>query len=190
MDPNHGDYRNLDAIFVRVPETENFSRVLAAVKRLLSGPYDKNDRYAWITSDILLRSVRRLQAAIGFTVGSVALLCIILGGTTLMSLMVANVRDRITEIGLRRALGATPRDIASLFILEACLVTGTASLAGTVLTHVILFAARNQFPSPLHLDALTLLVPVCVSILLGIVFSYGPARMASRISPSESLRND
>lgn len=190
LTPNQPDYYNVDKIFMRVPETADFNRTLASVQRLLTGPYEKPDRFAWITPETLLRGIRRLQAAIGFTVGSVAILCIVLGGTTLMSLMVANVRDRITEIGLRRALGATPYDIASLFVIEACLVTGAASLTGTILTHLVLLAARQHFPSPLHLDLWTLLVPFLLSLLLGIAFSYGPARMAARISPSEALRND
>jgi len=190
LDPNQPDYYNLDAIFVRVPETCNFTKALSAVQRVLSGPYEKADRFSWITPEILLRGIRRLQTAIGFTVGSVALLCVILGGTTLMSLMVANVRDRITEIGLRRALGAAPRDIAMLFVLEACLVTGIASFTGTTLTHLLLLAAKRFFPSPVCLDAGTFFIPIFTSLILGIIFSYGPARMAARISPSEALRND
>lgn len=190
LDPVRNDYYNLDAVFIRVPESADFTRTLSAVQRILSGPYEKSDRFAWITPEVLLRNIRRLQATIGFTVGSVALLCIILGGTTLMSLMVANVRDRITEIGLRRALGATPSDIALLFVLEACLVTGIASIAGTTITHLILLAAKQYFPSPIHLDTTTILVPILISLVLGVLFSYGPARMAANISPSEALRND
>jgi len=190
LDPGQNDYYNLDTIFVRVPENVDFNLTFSAVQRLLTGPYENAGRFAWITPEVLLRNIRRLQTTIGFTVGSVALLCIILGGTTLMSLMVANVRDRITEIGLRRALGATPADIAVLFVLEACLVTGIASITGTTLTHLVLLAARDYFPSPIHLDALTIITPVVLSLVLGIFFSYGPARMAAGISPSEALRND
>ncbi|MDD4873103.1 MAG: ABC transporter permease [Kiritimatiellae bacterium] len=190
LDPNQGNYYNLDTIFIRVPETANLPGIMSSVQRVLTGPYEKADRFSWITPEVLLRGIRRLQAAIGFTVGSVALLCIILGGTTLMSLMVANVRDRITEIGLRRALGATPRDIAMLFVLEACLVTGTASIVGTTFCHLILFTAKQYLPSPIHLDGGTFLAPILLSIILGIIFSYGPAKMAAHISPSEALRND
>lgn len=190
LSPNQGDYYNIDEIFVRIPEDANFNRTLSAVQRVMSGPYSKADRFSWITPEILLRGVRRMQAAIGFTVGSVAFLCIVLGGTTLMSLMVANVRDRITEIGLRRSLGATPLDIAVLFISEACIVTGTASLTGTIITHMLLLLVKQYLPSPIHLDIWTFCAPFIISLLLGILFSYGPARMAAAISPSEALRND
>ena len=190
LSPSQADYYNIDAIFIQVPVTSDFRRTLSSVQRIFSGPYAKADRFSWITPEVLLLGVRRMQAAIGFTVGSVAFLCIVLGGTTLMSLMVANVRDRITEIGLRRSLGATPRDIAVLFILEACIVTGTASLAGTTITHLLLLLIKQRLPSPIHLDIWTVCLPFIISIILGILFSYGPAKMAAAISPSEALRND
>ncbi|OGV58683.1 MAG: hypothetical protein A2283_02600 [Lentisphaerae bacterium RIFOXYA12_FULL_48_11] len=190
LSPTQSDYFNLDAIFIRVSETANFRRTFSSIQRVLSGPYSKAERFTWITPEVLLSGVKRMQAAIGFTVGSVAFLCIVLGGTTLMSLMVANVRDRITEIGLRRSLGATPYDIAILFILEACIVTASASLTGTMITHLLLLLIKQYLPAPIHLDMWTFCLPFAVSLLLGILFSYGPARMAAAISPSEALRND
>jgi len=190
LDPNRDNYNSLDTIFVRVAGTEDIERILSVVQRLFTGPYEGANRFEWLTPEVLLRGVRRLQATIAFTVGSVAFLCIILGGTTLMSLMVANVRDRVTEIGLRRALGATPSDISMLFVMEACLVTGLASLTGTSLSHLVLLIAGQHLPCPIQLNTWTLTVPVLVSIILGILFSYGPARMAANISPSEALRND
>ena len=190
LEPAHASIMKLDAIYVQVPESADMATIECSAQRVVSGPSEKPNRFSWITPDTLLRNVRKLQASIAFTAGSVALLCIILGGTTLMSLMVANVRDRITEIGLRRALGATPGNIGMLFITEACLVTGSASLAATTLTHLTLAALKNYLPTPVHTDAQTFVTPILVSLLLGIVFSYGPATTASRISPSEALRND
>jgi putative ABC transport system permease protein len=145
---------------------------------------------AWVTPNLLLARIRKLQRTLHLTVGSIAFLCMVLGGTTLMSLMVANVRDRVTEIGLRRALGASSWDIASLFLMEACLVTGLAGLGGTMGTCLLLALFRSRFPVPLALDMHTVLLPVAAAVFLGAVFSYGPARAAARIVPAEALRND
>jgi putative ABC transport system permease protein len=120
----------------------------------------------------------------------VALLCLILGGATLMTLMMANIRDRIAEIGLRRALGAMPGDIASLFVIEACVITGSASLAGTVTAALLIVLGRGHTTLVFDLNIITLATPVIISLLLGVVFSYIPARMASHISPADALRND
>lgn len=180
----------LEAVFVRVPDDQNLARVVARTQALLSQPDTGAPELAYITPDVLLEKVRRLQRTIQFTVGSIAMLCLVLGGTTLMSLMVANVRDRVTEIGLRRALGASAGDIAQLFVLEAVLVTLAAALAGSLGTQVLLYLARDQFPVPLELNVLTVAVPVVLALLLGVLFSYAPARTAARISPAEALRNE
>jgi putative ABC transport system permease protein len=144
----------------------------------------------WVTPEVLLRKVRRLQDTIALTVGSIAALCLVLGGTTLMSLMVANVRDRVTEIGLRTALGATPRDIAGLFVAEGALVAAAAGLVATAGTHLLLLAGNGRLPVPVAVDAATVALPALVAVGLGIVFSYWPARTAARIMPAEALRND
>ena len=180
----------LDAIFIRVPEGRDMAAIIRSVSNLLEQPDTGSPSFALVTPDVLLEKVRRLQRTIRFTVGSIALLCLVLGGTTLMSLMVANVRDRVTEIGLRRALGATRPDIALLFVLEAVVVTLLAALAGSLGTLAVLHTVRAQFPVPLALGWTTVAGPVLTALTLGTLFSYAPARAAARISPAEALRNE
>jgi len=177
-------------IYIKVPAGLRVDDVSGMVRRLLRDPSLSMGRLKIVTPESLLVQVRRIQNTVRVAGGSVALLCLILGGTTLMSLMVANVRDRIPEIGLRRALGATGRDIATLFVVEACLVTGAAALAGSVLGLVVLAAAKTQFQAPLSITPAVVLMPFLVSIALGGAFAYWPARQAAGITPSEALRND
>jgi len=182
--------KRIDMVFVNVPEEVPMAQGQAAVSSLLAQPDLALGQLGWITPERLLERVTRLQRTIKWTVGSIAVLCLILGGTTLMSLMVANVNERVTEIGLRRALGATPGDISSLFVLEACLVTALAALLGSGVTHAVLRATASRFPVPIRLGWDTLLLPLGVAVLLGMIFSWWPARTAARIAPSEALRNE
>jgi putative ABC transport system permease protein len=178
-----------DALYVRVPpemETGEFARRAA---RLLAAPRMR-PRTTWVTPDMLVAGIRRLQRTIAFSAGSVATLCLVLGGTTLMSLMLANVRDRVPEIGLRRAIGAMPSDIALLFVAEGCIVTAAASAAGIAAAALVVGLGAGQFPVPIVLKASTVLIPVLASVAMGAIFSWWPARSAARLSPAEALRND
>ena len=182
--------QGVDTLFVRVPAGRPVPDGVARVQALLAQPDLRLAGLAWITPRRMLARVHRLQRTIQFTVGSISLLCLVLGGTTLMSLMVANVNERVTEIGLRRALGATPRDISTLFVVEACLVTAFAACLGTLVTHALLLAFRDRLPVDIRLGWDTLLVPLAVATVLGMAFAWWPARTAARIAPSEALRND
>jgi putative ABC transport system permease protein len=180
----------IDAVFVRAPEDGAYAPAVTAAGRLLAQPDRAVAGLSWITPELLLSKIRRLQRMIRWTAGSIAGLCLVLGGTTLMSLMVANVRDRVTEIGLRRALGATRRDIMSLFVLESLLITGIAAIAGTTAANLILLPTGEAFPIPVQLGANTVLVPIIAALFLGVLFSYWPARFAAHIAPAEALRNE
>lgn len=184
------DESALDAIYVRAPPGASVERTVELARGLLAQPDQRIEQLSVLTPEMLLQRLRKWQDTIRVTAGSIALLCLILGGTTLMSLLVANVRERVTEIGLRRALGATAADIAGLFVLEAILLTAAAALVGAFGTGAVLWLSRERFPAPLQLDAFVLLAPLAVAMVLGAAFSYWPARAAARISPAEALRNE
>lgn len=178
--------RRVDAMFLQVPPARSFDSVLSVARSSLR----HIENLSWITPETLLRGVRRWQQAVRLAGGSIALLCLVLGGTTLMSLMLANVRDRLAEIGLRRALGASPRDIAQLFTVEACLVTGLAAVAGMAMAGFLVTLIHRRFGVPIRMGGAQLVGPLGLAVLLGLLFSYWPARVASRISPAEALRNE
>lgn len=182
--------KNIDAIFWRVPDAVDLEQMVVTAQNLLSQRDYEVKNLSWVTPKSLIQEIEKLQKTIRLTAGSIALLCLILGGTTLMSLMIANVRDRVTEIGLRRALGASSGEITLLFILEGCLVTGTAALAAVGGTHLFLIFGKNALPVPLKLGPASLFIPLLAALGLAVLFSYWPAKAAARIMPSEALRNE
>ncbi len=180
----------LDGIFIRVPDARQIEDVAGLARRLLSQPGYRVDSVSWVTPDSLIRNIRRLSLTIELTLGGISFLCLILGGTTMMSLMIANVRSRVVEIGLRRALGATARDIIALFVVEACAVTVLAGVAGMAVANALLLAARNSLSIPVTLGIASTVIPLFAASVLGVVFAYWPAKTAAAIAPSEALRND
>lgn len=180
----------VEAVYVRGHDEPAYGRALSRSIRLLRQPDQAVAGLSWVTPDVLLDGIRRLQRTIRWTAGSVAALCLLLGGVTLMSLMVANVRDRVPEIGLRRALGATGGDIAALFVTESLVVTGLAALVGTLSARILLLPVGGALPVPVHIGWPALVAPGLGAVLLGSLFSLAPARLAARIVPSEALRNE
>lgn len=182
---------SIDALYMRPKLNTPAETVLPGLQNLFSQPGMNLQNLSWIIPETLIKNVKQIQTTIGLTVGTIAILCLILGGTTLTSLLVANVRDRIAEIGLRRALGATELDIAILFIAEGCVATVTAGVLGPLIVHLILIQKINVLSRlPLELGVHTLFLPLLFSVFLGILFSFWPATSAARISPAQALRSE
>ena len=177
------------AAFLRVAPGRDVAAEARRAGRLFDDPALSDWNPSVVTADTLIRGIRDLQRLIGLTAGSVALLCLALGGTTLMSLMLADVRQRIPEIGLRRALGASRREVALLFVAESLAITGAAAAAGLLIGALILGALAGRSGLPVSLQSFTFVIPAIVSMVLGGVFSFWPARVAAGLSPAQALRN-
>ena len=108
---------------------------------------------------------------------------------TLASILTANVRERVPEIGLRLTLGGTPEQIAALFLWESILLSVGAATTGTIAALACLLFVGGSLPVPISLDARVFLIPPTGALVLGIAFAYVPARTAAMIRPSETLRN-
>ncbi len=180
----------LDAVFLKIPNSTSLDASEKLARRLLSESGSHLDDISWVTPDTLIQGINKLGKTISLAAGSVVALALLLAGTTLMSLMLTNVRSRVTEIGLRRALGASRRDIISMFLMEACLITGVAAVVAIAGTYLLLLIGRNALPVPISTGSGTLIIPFVVAFILSITFSYWPARKAARITPSEALRSE
>ena len=126
----------------------------------------------------------------GLATGVVVCLCLLMGGVTLGALLLAGVQQRIPEIGLRRALGASKADIAGLFMVEALLVAVSGTVTGGLVAAFLLHVFRSVLPVVVVVNFGTLAWPVVCGLVLAALAGYLPARAAARIAPAEALRND
>jgi len=180
----------LDAVFIKIPDSASLEVAEKLSRRLLLEPGNQLEDVSWITPQTLIQGINKLGNTITLAAGSVVALALLLAGTTLMSLMLTNVRSRVTEIGLRRALGASRRDIVSMFLMEACLISGIAAVVAIGGTYLLLVFGRDALPVPVSTGSGTIIVPFVIAIVLSITFSYWPAKKAAGIKPSEALRNE
>ena len=105
-----------------------------------------------------------------------------------MNIMLATVSARIREIGIRKALGATNREIRFQFLSEAILISVGGGLLGVIVGMALPFSVRFFTEYRLPVSGLSAIVAIVVSSLVGILFGTVPATRASKLDPVESLR--
>jgi ABC-type antimicrobial peptide transport system permease subunit len=130
------------------------------------------------------------EAAQSFTmlIGTVAAVALLIGGVGILAVMLIAVRERVREIGLRRAVGATARDVLGVFVLEALIIGSSGGLAGTALGVVAALVAAKLGSWPVVLSPGNVLLAVAVSAAGSVVFGAYPARRAAGLDPSAALR--
>jgi putative ABC transport system permease protein len=116
-------------------------------------------------------------------IGSISLL---VGGIGIMNIMYATVTERTKEVGIRRAVGATERDILLQFLTESVILSVFGGLLGLLLATLIVLGIRTVFPAAINL--LAVVVTFVVSSAIGIFFGVFPARRAAKLPPIEAIR--
>jgi putative ABC transport system permease protein len=132
-----------------------------------------------------------LEAARSFTglIAAVSAVALLIGGVGILAVMLIAIRERIREIGLRRAVGATARDVLIQFILETLIISIVGGLAGLVLGVTAAVVAARLGNWPLVISFGSMLLAVGVSTVVGVLFGAYPARRAARLDPTVALRS-
>jgi putative ABC transport system permease protein len=123
-------------------------------------------------------------------IAGVAAVSLLVGGIGVMNVMLVSVAERTHEIGLRKALGATNRQIWLQFLTEAGVLSLAGGIAGVLLALVVGFVLRVSTSLSPVLSWQAIVVSVSISWLVGIIFGTAPALKASRKDPIESLRSN
>jgi putative ABC transport system permease protein len=187
------DYWKGWMMFAVIPE-QNLSvadaedRVTAAlrVSRGLKPAQDNN--FSLVSQDKLLDSFNSVTS--GFFVVMLALSSVglMVGGVGVVAIMMISVTERTREIGVRKALGATRREIMFQFLVEAATLTLVGALAGMLLGGLIALGVNKFTPIPAAVPLWSVLLAVAASTVTGICFGLYPASKASKLDPVEALR--
>jgi putative ABC transport system permease protein len=183
----------LSRLLVQVDDEKRMSAAQLEVREVLRGSHDLDadvkDDFE-ILDTIRANQIRRMNSV--FLQGMSRLFAAItlaIGGAGVLAVSYLNVKERTPEIGLRMAVGARRKNIAAQFVAEACLLSLLGGLAGLLVGWVGMLVLRQSTGWQMAVDLRGLMVPLLVSLALGLAFGVGPAVKASRVMPVEALRD-
>ena len=150
-------------------------------------PADKPDTFGVSSAEQLGSQFADIMAGILKYVIAVVSVGLLVGGVGVMNIMLMSVTERTREIGVRKAIGARPRDISFQFITEAMTLTGAGGILGVLLSFVLSYLIKLlHFPSSVPLWAV--MIAVAVSSSVGLFFGIYPAMKAAKLDPVIALR--
>ena len=178
----------LDRIIVRAREATLVPAVAEVMQRMLSRRHNQVVDFEIVIPQLLLEQERRTRTIFNIVLGAIASISLIVGGIGIMNIMLASVLERIREIGVRRAMGATRRDILTQFLSEAVLISVAGGVAGILLGFALAIGIERVAEISTIVSPLSVFVAFGVSFAVGVAFGIMPAWRAARQDPVLCLR--
>ena len=175
-------------IIVKLTHPEPMLMVRNYLNKILQLRHKGVDDYQIIAPVDLLEKSNRVQEIFNMVMVFIASLSLVVGGIGIMNIMLANIQQRVKEIGIRRAIGATRRDILLQFLFEAIMISIGGGILG-VLLGIITSSGISAFTGwTTVLSTSSIFISFIVSVSVGLIFGIFPARKASEMDPITALR--
>jgi putative ABC transport system permease protein len=185
---------SVQAIFVQATGTDALSAAYQEANALLlalHGITDPTEADFTITSQqAILDIANTITGALTAVLSGIAGISLLVGGIGVMNIMLVSVTERIREIGLRKALGATPAVIRRQFLVEAGVLGLAGGIAGVILGTAGSIALSGAIGQPIVVSPGATFMALAVSIGIGLVFGVYPASRAAKLAPIDALRSE
>jgi putative ABC transport system permease protein len=165
---------------------EDEARMLMRARRHISAK--QNDTFGVIEPSAIMELYNSLTGSLASGSIFVVFIFLVIGGIVIMNIMLASVTERTREIGVRKSLGATRRDVLLQFLVESGVMATIGGVIGVVVAAVISFIVGHLTPFPMDLPIRWVIIGVLVSTSVGVFFGVYPAYKASKLNPIEALR--
>lgn len=174
-------------LFFSTADAGDVPRATEMIKQVLESRHRPQSVYRVENLTQFLKVASNVANALTIILLGVALLVLLVSGVGIMNIMLANVRTRIREIGIRKAIGATRREILLQFLTEAVLISLAGGIIGTIIGLAIPFSARFLTEYRVPISGLSAIIALAVAILVGVIFGTVPANRAAQLDPVEAL---
>jgi putative ABC transport system permease protein len=175
-------------IYFSVADSSMVQSATDQIKRVIQGRHRAESVYNVSNLTALVSLAESTANVLTMVLLAIAAVVLLVSGIGIMNIMLATVSARIREIGIRKALGATNREIRFQFLSEAILISVGGGLLGVIIGLAIPYSVRFLTQYRLPISGLSAIVAILVSSLVGIFFGTIPAARAAKLDPVESLR--
>lgn len=172
-------------ILVQSASKTEIDRTKTKIKEVMGKRLNTEDFSVTDQAEIL-KTIQTILGTLTVGLAGIAAISLVVGGIGIMNIMLVSVSERTREIGLRKALGATPKNIMIQFLIESAVLSTLGGMIGIILGVLGTLAIQPFFPATPALNSI--LLAFGVSLATGIVFGVFPARKAAQLSPIEALR--
>lgn len=175
----------VSVIYAQAKSADQVDLAIEDAKSILLEKF-KEDEFTVLTQKDMLSAITGILGTLTAALTGIAAISLVVGGIGIMNIMLVSVTERTKEIGLRKALGATPNLILKQFLVEAVILSVSGGVIGILLGSAISLALNKFIPT--EVTVWSIILAFGVSALVGIIFGVMPARKASRLTPIEALR--
>lgn len=179
----------IDALAIKAPDASSIPALSSAVLGELQRRHPETE-FSAVTQDQILGVLADILGILTTVLAAIAGISLLVGGVGVSNIMLVSVRERTKEIGLRKAVGARPRDIGVQFLLEAVLLTTVGGLLGAAIGVATSLITAALSPVPATVTWWSLVLAFGVSAGVGIIFGVVPAQRAGRLDPVVALRTE
>lgn len=182
------NYHQLDRMVVRVNDSKYLRASAEVLAKLLRRRHQDVIDFQIEVPELLLEEQQKTQETFNIVLAAIAGISLLVGGIGIMNIMLASVLERIKEIGLRRSLGATQKDIVQQFLFEAIFISLLGGVMGVILGVVAARIITSSFEIPALVSAWSVILSFGVAASIGLIFGIFPARKAAMQDPIKALR--
>lgn len=177
----------VNSVVVRTASTQVLPQAKEHVEKILNRSLSEDD-YTILSQEQLLSTILQILGVLTAALGGIAAISLIVGGVGISNIMLVSVTERTREIGLRKAVGARPRDILQQFLAEAIILSVAGGAIGVLIGYLGSLAISNFIQTAVPFWAVVL--GLGFSSAVGIIFGVAPAIRAARLEPIEALRHE
>jgi len=179
---------NVKDIFFSIRDRNDVEEASKEILAVIQSRHQPNSVYTATTLTAVLTTAVIVANALTVVLLLISAVTLAVGGVGIMNIMLATVRARIREIGIRKALGATAREIKLQFLIEAVFISLAGGIVGTLLGLALPISARMFTSFTIPISPWSIVIALSTSVLIGVIFGTLPANRAAQMDPVESLK--